>query len=426
MATPACAVNPGLLFSLYDTAVRAVSPEALLPPALDALPWPTQGDLRVLCAGKASASLWNAFRASAPHPVTDAIVVTHAAEFRLTPGARRFTSTHPLPSPQSASAALAVSEMALRNGPDDLLLVLLSGGASSMLGAPIPGLALNLLVDTMKACHRAGMTIEALNTVRRPLHRLAGGRLAAMAGAGRVLTLALSDVPGNDPATLASGPTVVSPTTASDALDVLDHYEVHAPPLVYALLRSAECTLPKPGASFWARTHFGLLGDNATALRAAALYARSKGYALDSCETPITGTAHRVGDAMARHLATRPPGTVWLRGGETTVEVRGSGIGGRCHEMVLAAMPHLAQAPHPVMFLAAGTDGKDGAAPSAGAWAMPDSLAHLQAHGFDVQSLLHANDAWTGLSACGLSLPERATGTNVMDIFVGVLPYPST
>lgn len=412
--------------SLFDVAVKAVSPDVLLPPALDAIPWPTQGNLRVLCAGKAAASLWNTFNATVRHPVTDAVVVTHEGEFRPTPGARRFTSTHPLPSPQSTAAALAITEMALRNGPNDLLLVLLSGGASALLSAPIPGLSLGDLTETVRMSMRSGMSIDELNTVRRPLNRLAGGRLAALASAGNVFTLALSDVPGNAPATLASGPTVPSPTCSREALEVLQQYAVPAPSTVYALLDTKECILPKPEERFWSRTHFALLGDNATAVRAIAEAARTRGYTVVADEIPLTGTARTVGADIARHLVTLPLGTVWVRGGETTVEVRGAGTGGRCHEMVLASLPTLAHATHPVVFLAGGTDGKDGAAPSAGAWATRDSLSVLHSHGFDVDALLRTNDSWTGLSTCGLSLPEQATGTNVMDVFIGIVPFPAS
>lgn len=426
MASPGTSMSAQFARALYEAALKAVSPEVLLPPALVDVAWPTQGDLRVLCAGKASASLWNAFKATVKHPVKDAIVVTHSTEFRPTPGARRFTSTHPLPSPQSEAAALAVTEMALRNGPDDLLLVLLSGGASAMLSAPIPGLSLAHLTDAVRACLHSGMNIEEMNIVRRPLNRLAGGRLAALAGTGRVITLALSDVPGNHPATLASGPTVPSPTCASDALQVFHRYDVPAPDTVYTLLDTKECLLPRESEAFWPRCHFALLGDNAAAVRAVADAAQDAGYAVQVEQKPLTSEARKVGPEIARHLATLPHGTVWVRGGETTVEVRGTGIGGRCHEMVLAAMPHLAKAPHPLTFLAGGTDGKDGRAPSAGAWATRESLSQLHQHGFDVDALLHQNDSWTGLSTLGLSLPERATGTNVMDLFIGVVSFPTS
>jgi glycerate 2-kinase len=306
-------------------------------------------------------------------------------------------------------------------GPEDLVLALISGGGSSLLALPADGLTLDDKQTVNKALLRSGASIDEMNCVRKHLSAIKGGRLAAAAHPARLVALMISDVPGDDPAVIASGPTVGDPTTRHDALGIIAKYGIELPAHVEAHLGSDACESVKPGDPRLANVENVLVATPQASLEAAAAVAREAGVTPVILGDSLEGEARDVAKVMAgivkqvvRHgqPAARP--CVLLSGGETTVTVKGDGTGGRNVEFLLALAVALGGEPG-VSALAADTDGVDGAAEVAGAWITDATLAKAEAMGIDAKASLARNDGHGLFAALGQQLVTGPTLTNVND-----------
>jgi glycerate 2-kinase len=324
-------------------------------------------------------------------------------------------SGHPIPDrrgQQGAQRMLAIAEAA---GPRDLLICLISGGASALMPLPSPGITLHRKRDVTRSLLRAGASIHEMNAVRKHLSRIKGGQFARAAFPATILTLILSDVVGDDPSIIGSGPTVADPSTREDAIQISKKYRV-------ALPAAALVETPKPGDPRLARAHYEIVGSNRQAIGAAADEGKRLGYRTLVLSSTIQGETKDVAQvhaAIAREiLATgqpvRPPACL-LSGGETTVTVRGKGVGGRNQEFVLAAAWELQRA-GPVTILSAGTDGIDGPTDAAGAFADATTVPRAAALGLDARQFLENNDSYRFFERMGTLIKTGPTGTNVMDI----------
>ena len=326
---------------------------------------------------------------------------------------------HPSPDEQGEASCRRLLEVAESLGEDDLLLVLLSGGASALLAAPRPGLTLDDIRATTTALLNAGATIHQLNAVRRQLLAAAGGGLGRAAAPARVVTLVLSDVLGDLIPDIGSGPTVPSPTTAADALGVLGGLGVvgDLPQKVVGFLRARVEAIED--ASWAARGRVHVLANNRTAVEAAAAALADRGYRTIAHPGDLTGEARDRGALLARFAeafsARRP--TAFVAGGETTVTVHGKGIGGRNHELALAAALELTGR-RPVVILAAGTDGIDGSTDAAGALVDANTAVRARIAGVDLAVALESNDSGPALAASGDAIRTGPTGTNVCDLVI--------
>jgi hydroxypyruvate reductase len=306
-------------------------------------------------------------------------------------------------------------------GTDDLVLCLLSGGGSALLPLPAPGLSLGDKQALTRSMLRCGATIGEINTVRRHLSSIKGGRLGVACHPARSVTLAISDVPGDDPVDIASGPTVADPTTCADALAVLDRYRIAVPAAARAALLGGEWESVKPGDPRLTRAELRIVARPQASLEAAARVALEQGVRPVVLSDRLEGEARQVGSEMAalahRVIAQgepcRPP-CLLLSGGETTVTVSGRGCGGRNVEFLLAFGIALGAGPR-VHALAADTDGVDGMIPTAGAIWRPDTLSRAAALGMDPRRCLDDNDAHTFFAALGDPVVTGPTLTNVND-----------
>ncbi|MEM8558115.1 MAG: glycerate kinase [Bacteroidota bacterium] len=332
---------------------------------------------------------------------------------------------HPVPDEAGIRATRRVLALAGGLGADDLLLVALSGGGSALWPAFADGIALDDAQATFRLLLHSGADIHAMNTVRRQLSRIGGGGLAQAAHPATVLTLAISDVVGDDLATIASGPAVPDPTTRADALAVVERYGLtdRVPASVRAHLISAEA---QQDAAAFERARTVLLGSNWNALVAAEREATRQGFAVVMHDELIEGEARDVGRQLAQEALAldvdRPTCLLW--GGETTVTVTGDGRGGRNQELALAAALELDGSTRDLVLLSGGTDGIDGPTDAAGAWATPQTAARARAEGLSPEDYLARNDAYAFFDAVGQLLKPGPTHTNVMDVQVALV-YPA-
>ncbi|MFM2089888.1 MAG: hypothetical protein RLZZ127_377, partial [Planctomycetota bacterium] len=373
---------------------------------------------RVLAVGKAAAAM--AVAALAMTGPAPCLVVTKHGHGAPVPGADLLESGHPVPDAAGLVAAAAVERFVAGMAPGDELLVLLYGGASALLPAPRPPLALDDLRATTGLLLASGADILAVNTIRRHLDRLKGGQLARAALPARTVTIAVSDVPGDDPAAIGSGPTVADPTTWADALAAVQAAGIagRLPPAVAALLADGAAgripDTPKPGDPAVSGT-CRIVASARHAVAAAAACLRGRGWSVHGGEA-LAGEAADRGRAVARHLLALPPGSALVLGGETTVTLGAApGLGGRNQELALAAAEVLAGHAG-VHLLALGTDGSDGPTAAAGGWAdgatwdrIPGAAAALAGH-----------DAHPWLAAAGRLVVTGPTGTNVGDLLIAL------
>jgi hydroxypyruvate reductase len=328
---------------------------------------------------------------------------------------------HPVPDDASEAAALRMLDAVRGLGPDDMVLCLLSGGGSALMSLPAPGISLREKRDINQALLRSGAPIGEINIVRKHLSAIKGGRLALACGPARVVTLVLSDVPGDDPAVVASGPTLPDRSTAQDALDILQRYGIGISPAVLAVLEDAQQETPKPGDPRLARNSVAVVATARQALQAAADAARAEGLRPLVLGDRIEGEARVVAvshaalvqSVIAHGSPVRPP-CVILSGGETSVTVRGTGRGGRNAEYLLALAVALQEMPG-VHAIACDTDGIDGTEDNAGAVLAPDTLQRAAAQGLDAPSLLDNNDGYGFFAALGDLVVTGPTRTNVND-----------
>ena len=410
--------NPAaLLLEAFRAAVAAASPSVRVP---EFLPDPPPGRTIVVGAGKASASMAQEFERHWTGGLSG-LVVTATGHAVPCERIEVVESSHPVPGEEGRLAAERMLELVSGLGQDDLVVCLLSGGGSALLPLPQPGLTLQEKQSITRTLLRSGATIAQINCVRRHLSRIKGGRLAAACAPARVVSLAISDVPGDDPRDIASGPTVADPTTCDDALAMLERFGVDVSPETLRALRSGAWESVKPGDPRLARAEYLAIATPMQSLEAAAVAVRAAGIEPWILSDRIEGEALEVAAGMAGLVdqvilgggPVRPP-CVLLSGGETTVTVRGSGRGGRNVEFLLALGLALG-ARRSVHALAADTDGVDGMEPVAGALWRPDTLARAAALGLDPRRLLDANDAHRFFASLGDSLVTGPTLTNVND-----------
>ncbi len=395
-----------------------------------------RGRVALVAVGKAAVPMARAAEEVLGEHLAEGLAVSTASEGGLA-RVRLLTASHPVPDARGLAAAAAVESLARGLGRDDLLLVLLSGGASALLPAPADGVTLEDKARTTALLLRAGATIHELNAVRKHLSRLKGGGLARAAAPARVATLVLSDVVGDDLSTIASGPTVPDPTTFADALSALLRRGVldDVPAAVRARLEAgARGELPetaKPREPAFRRTATHVVGSNRLSVEAAAREARRLGLRPLVLTTRLEGEAREAARVLVAVLrecveSGRPaaPPVCLLAGGETTVTVRGDGQGGRNQELAAAAAPALEGFPVPAVVATLATDGVDGASDAAGGIADDESVARAAALGLaPVAAFLAASDTRNFLGPLGDLVVTGPTGTNVVDV-VALLAGP--
>ena len=407
-----------LLRGMFEAAVAAALPARIVPRHL---PAPPKGRTIVLGAGKASAAMAKAVEDHWRGPL-EGLVVTRYGHGVPCSRIEIVEASHPVPDAAGRDAAARILELARAAGPDDLVLCLISGGGSALLALPAPGLTLEDKQAVNKALLASGADIHQMNIVRKHLSAIKGGRLAAAAHPAKVVSLLISDVPGDDPSGIASGPTVPDPSTFADARAILARYGIEPPPAGKAHLDRAEEESPKPGDPRLAGAETVIIARPQASLEAAAAVARKAGLTPLMLGDALEGEAREVGRVMAgiarsvvEHGHPLTPPCVLLSGGETTVTVRAKGgRGGRNTEFLLGLTVQLAGAPG-IWALAADTDGIDGSEPNAGAIVTPDSLERARTLGIKATELLGANDAWSFFNALGDLVTTGPTLTNVND-----------
>jgi hydroxypyruvate reductase len=409
-----------LLRGMFDAAIASAQPALCLPPHLPSVDSVGAGRLIVIGAGKASAAMARAVEDHWTGPLSG-LVVTRYGYGVLCERIEIVEASHPVPDAAGLRAAQRMLEVVQGLKPEDLVLCLISGGGSSLLPLPLPGLTLEDKQTVSRALLASGATIREMNCVRRHLSAIKGGRLAAACHPARVLTLTISDVPGDDPIDIASGPTVVDPTSCQDALDIIRRYNIALPAAVLSVLESGEGESVKPGDPRLAGAELRMIATPQMALEAAAKVGREAGIAVHILGDALEGEARDVGKVlagMALQVAVRnQPFTapcVLLSGGETTVTVRGQGRGGRNVECLLSMAIALGGQPG-VHALAGDTDGVDGQEEIAGALIAPDTLARAWSLGLPPKDRLANNDGHGFFEALGDSIVTGPTLTNVND-----------
>lgn len=405
--------------ALFDAAVAAADPERTIEKFLPQKP---KGRTVVIGAGKGAAQMARAFERAWDGPLAG-VVVTRYGYGAACQRVAVLEAAHPVPDEAGMEASRRLFQAVRGLTADDLVVALISGGGSALLPAPPAGMTLADEIAVNEALLASGAPISAMNTVRKHLSTLKGGRLAAAAHPARVVTLVVSDIPGDNPAFVASGPTVPEGSARADALAVVDAWRLKLPEAAMRHLASAAADAPKPGDAVFSRNAVHVIASAAVSLEAAAAEARRRGFEAVILSDAIEGEARDVAGvhaAIAREIATRDrpfrKPVLLLSGGETTVTVRGKGgRGGRNSEFLLAfalAVDGVAG----IRAFAADTDGIDGSENNAGAFADFTSAARMRAAGADPRALLMRNDAWNAFDAVGDLFVPGPTGTNVNDL----------
>jgi glycerate 2-kinase len=416
-------VNPReLLLGSFQAALAAADPLRIVP---GHLPAPPRGRTVVVGAGKAAASMALAVETHWPlgRPL-EGVVITRYGHAVPLKRIRVVEAGHPVPDERGEAAAREILELARTLGEDDLLLALVSGGGSSLLALPVESVPMADLKAVTRELLASGAPIQDMNTVRKHLSAIQGGRLAAATRA-RVVALVVSDVTGDDPTHIASGPCAPDPTTYRDALEILARFGVAAPPSVAAHLdrgaQGREPETPKPGDAALARAENRVIATAQASLAMAAAYLEQRGIAPMVLGDSVTGEAAEVAKvyaALARqvrqHGQPLKPPVALISGGETTVTLRGKGRGGRCAEFLLSLVISL-EGLERTWALACDTDGIDGSEDNAGAIAAPDALQRARSLGLSPKKMLADNDAYGFFSALGDLVVTGPTRTNVND-----------
>ncbi|WP_444985049.1 glycerate kinase type-2 family protein [Halomonas mongoliensis] len=417
------------LRELADTAVAAVHPDALLE---GQLPEPPAGRTLVVGAGKAAAAmaaaLERAWRARYPEAPLSGLVVTRYGHGTACERIEVLEASHPMPDDLGERAARRMLEAVGELGEEDLVIALISGGGSALMSQPAPGVSLAEKQAINRALLRCGAPIREINTVRRHLSAIKGGRLAAAAHPARVVTWLISDVPGDAPSLVASGPTLPDGSTPAEALAILERHAIRVPASMRAHLAAGGAS-PRPGDPGFARDETRVLARAADALEAARAAAEAAGVEVRLLGDDLEGEARELGRAQGRlALALRdtPRGRplLLLSGGETSVTVRGHGRGGRNVEYLLGLAATL-QGAEGIHALAIDTDGIDGSEDNAGALYAPGDWARAGAMKLDPNAHLSRNDAYTFFEALDRLIVTGPTRTNVND-FRAILVLPRT
>ncbi|HUY68570.1 MAG TPA: glycerate kinase [Alphaproteobacteria bacterium] len=412
-------LDPALfLRGLFDSALGAVKAENRVPPFL---PKPPRGKTVVVGGGKAAAAMAKAVEDHYQGAIDDGLVVTRYKHGLPLKQIKVVEAGHPMPDDAGRRGAQRILELAGGLGPDDLLLCLMSGGGSALLTLPAPGLPMEDVQAINKALLACGATIREINCVRKHLSAIAGGRLARAAHGAHVMTLAISDVPGDDLDVIASGPTVGDPTTFADAAGILEKYGIEPPASVARHFKEAKDESIKPGDPCLAHVENVLIARPQDALEAAAAYARRQGVAPLILGNAIEGEARDVALVMsgiARQAIEfdqpLPAPCVLLSGGETTVTVKGDGKGGRNCEFLLHFA--IATGGHPrIHAIACDTDGIDGTEDNAGALLDPGLLARAATRNLNAKDFAARHDSYSFFEACGALVVTGPTRTNVND-----------
>ncbi|MDA0998751.1 MAG: glycerate kinase [Proteobacteria bacterium] len=406
-----------LLRSLVDAAIGAADPFQCVPPVLPDKP----KRALVVGAGKASAAMAGAVEAAWPDVDLRGLVVTR---YGYEVPCRRIEivgAAHPVPDLAGRAAAGWILDLVEGAGANELVLALISGGGSALLTLPAAGISLEDKQELNRLLLRSGADISEMNVVRKHLSAIKGGRLAAAAYPAMVQTILISDVPGDDPATIASGPTVPDPSTFEDAREIIAKYKINPPAAIDAFLKVAGDETPKPGDPMFERSRAVFAAKPDRSIAAAADLARAAGLGVVDLGDRVEGEARNVGASQARLALACRAGTgpakascVILSGGETTVTMRGNGRGGRNTEYLLGVAKELAGAPG-IHAIAADTDGIDGSEDNAGAFVLPTTLERAAAAGLSVDAALANNDAYSLFSNVGDLLVTGPTCTNVND-----------
>jgi glycerate 2-kinase len=402
---------------MFDASIASAQPALCVPPYLPAAP---RGRLIVIGAGKASAAMARAVEDNWHGPLTGLVVTRYGYAVRCE-HIEIAEAAHPVPDAAGMRAAQRMLRLVAGLKEEDLVLCLISGGGSALLPLPAEGLTLDMKQEMSRALLASGATISEMNCVRRHLSAIKGGRLGAACHPARVVTLLISDVPGDRPTDIASGPTVADPTTSADALAILRRYGIEPPAPVREHLESGRGESVKPGDPRLARAAVFTIATPQIALEAAAGVARESGITAHILSDSIEGEARDVGKvlaAIALQVAERgqpfEAPCVLLSGGETTVTVRGGGRGGRNVEFLLSLAVAL-DGHARIRALAGDTDGVDGQEEIAGAQIGPDSLQRARSLGFKPKDVLEDNDAHSLFTALGDSVITGPTLTNVND-----------
>ncbi|MGN7292704.1 glycerate kinase type-2 family protein [Rhizobium sp. SAFR-030] len=404
------------LKSLFFEAVNAADP---LTGIVAHLPEKPKGRTVVIGAGKGAAQMAKALESVWDGPL-EGVVVTRYGYGCETRNIEIIEAAHPVPDAAGLAAGQRLMQAIGELGEDDLVIALICGGGSALLPSPPPGLTLEDEIALNEMLLASGAPISAMNVVRKHLSTIKGGRLAAMTRA-RVASLIVSDIPGDNPAHVASGPTVADSSTRHDALDIVRQYGLKLPQTAIDHLNSSAADAPRPDDPVFARHTHHIIASAGVSLEAAARLARANGVEAAILSDSIEGEARDVASvhaAIAREIETRDSPfakpVVLLSGGETTVTIKAKGgRGGRNGEFALAAA--IALDGHAVHLLAADTDGIDGSEDNAGAFADGASVRRLRAAGLDPRRLLDGNDSYTGFEAIGDLFETGPTGTNVND-----------
>jgi hydroxypyruvate reductase len=406
------------LTSIFKAAVAAADPELTIREHLPAKP---KGRAIVIGAGKGSAQMAAALERAWDAPL-EGVVVTRYGYGARCQRIRVIEAAHPVPDEAGLAAARTLLDQVAGLSADDLVIALISGGGSALLPSPPAGLTLADEIAVNQALLASGAPIAAMNTLRKHVSTIKGGRLAAAAYPAKVVSLVVSDIPGDNPALVASGPTIPDSFRRAEALKIVETYGMNLPAAVMTHLNSPDADAPRPDDARFAGNEVHLIASAAVSLDAAAAEARRQGVEAVILSDSIEGEARDVGAvhaAIAREVALRDrpfaKPVLILSGGETTVTLRAKGKGGRNSEFLLAfslGIDGIAG----VDALAADTDGIDGSEDNAGAFANGTSVARMRAAGIDAKASLAGNDAWTAFHSIGDLFVPGPTGTNVNDL----------
>lgn len=406
------------LTSIFEAAVAAADPELTIRRHLPEKP---KGRTIVIGAGKGSAQMAAAFEKAWEGPL-EGVVVTRYGFAAPCKRIKIIEASHPVPDANGLEAAKLLLETVSGLSEDDLVVALVSGGGSALLPSPAGSLTLADEIAVNEALLASGAPISAMNTIRKHISGIKGGRLAAAAYPARVVSLVVSDIPGDNPALVASGPTVPDEASRADALRMIETYRIALSANVMAHINSAAADAPQPSDPRFARNEVHVIASAAVSLDAAAAAARKLGVETVILSDAIEGEAREVGGvhaAIAREVAVRNrpfnKPVLILSGGETTVTLRAKGKGGRNSEFLLAFAIGI-DGLTGIDALAADTDGIDGSEDNAGAFADGSTVARMHGEGVDAKAMLAGNNAWTAFNAVGDLFVPGPTGTNVNDL----------
>ena len=418
---------------IFTAALRAVDPGPAVRRALRFAAIPHNARLFIIALGKAAPAMAAAAveqaRALGIDPA-GGIVVSHTECASPHPAMEAVTGDHPVPGERSARASARLEQVVRQISPADMVWVLLSGGTSSLIGAPSSTLTASEFAELQELLLGSGLPIGSLNVIRKRFSRWGAGRLAQALEPARVRVLAISDVPDDDLAAIGSGPLAPDPTTVADVKSLVQESglwsRVPLPVRELACKSNQAIETPKPGDATFQNVVSEIIASNETAVQAALALARTLGYAADRASTGLQGKAAAAGIALAGELAAfatgHPTSSLCLvQGGETVVTLDGiapNALGGRAQELALAASQVLSGDPRQLVLLAAGTDGRDGPTDAAGAIVTPATWSAVERSGRDPARDLASHDAYRALDAAGALLRTGPTGTNVMDIVI--------